>query len=262
MSTNSGQLSFFRAVLPYVVVVVAGVAIAIVIVAYVFDPDHRQLGLELVKSLVQVATVLVLGQVFAVIVKDREQERDLASRALAADQERQIALTALRTELLVKLSKAVVRVKGSRRQLRAEVLTLAWDDGLNEKAEIRGETYNKYMQAINDVELELESLWHQLDAANTESSERVTLVNHVKAMKDYLRELLYQYEQLMPEFTNGVQTLSVSRFRDEPQYGTLLDLLDPTEGTGFKRRFVQPFRGAARALRTSLLAASTDSKTA
>ncbi|HEX3067051.1 MAG TPA: hypothetical protein VHX14_00640 [Thermoanaerobaculia bacterium] len=260
MKARFTQASFVRAVLPYVVAIVAVVVIAIVVVVRALDPDRRQLGLELVKSLVQVATVLVLGQVFAVVVKDREDERDLASRAMLEDEQRQTALTALRTELLVKLSGAFVRVKGSRRLLRAGALTLPWDKELDDKTEIRSAAYNSHMQAINEVELELESLWHQLDATNTESAERVALVGHVKAMKDYLREILHQYEQMMPEFAGANGSLSAARFRDASPDGTLLDLLNPDENTGFKLRFVQHFREASRTLRASLLAAKAEPK--
>ena len=110
------------------------------------------------------------------------------------------------------------------------------------------------MKIVNAAELELESLWHQLEATNP-TAERATLVKNVKTMKDYLREILFNYEHVLPQFGADAAELPIERFRDQPEYGTLIDFIDADKNSEFKRRFVEPFRAASGAIRKALLSA-------
>jgi hypothetical protein len=258
MSARPIRPPFLRQVLPYLVAIIVIAAAATSLILWKFNPDREVVGTELIKSFVQVATVLVLGQALAIVVKDREQEREHDLREIEARRAKLAAVTALRAELLAKLSSAFVRVKGSRRLTRAQALTMPWSAEVHQGTQVRKAAYEEQMRAINGVELELESIWHQLDATDLTLAGEL-LVRHIKTMKDYLRELLFQYEHVLPQFTTD--TLAITTFRDDPKYGTLLDFIDAAKNTGFKRRFVQPFRAASHAIRAALLAADEDGLT-
>jgi hypothetical protein len=255
MSAPSNQ-PFLRQLLPYFLWTAAGVAVAVAVVLWWTGPDLRAVGLELVKSLVQVATVLILGQVLTIIVKDREDARETLARELAAARDRRATLTVLHTDVLTKLSNAFVRIKGSRRLLRADALTLPWAKTLAPGTEVRRDPYNEQMKVINAAELELESLWHQLTTTNP-TAERATLVKNVEKMKNYLREILFNYEHVMPQFVaKKTEQLSIDEFRDDKPYGTLVDFIDAAKSTQFKERFVDPFRAASKAIRNALISSS------
>lgn len=255
MDTPSNQ-PFLRQLLPYFLWTAAAVAVAVALVLCWTKPELDDVGLELVKSLVQVATVLILGQVLTIIVKDREHAREALERELSEARGRRATLTVLHTDVLTKLSNAFVRVKGSRRLLRAEALTLPWEKKIAPATHVRRDPYNEQMKAINAAELELESLWHQLTTTSP-TPERATLVANVETMKNYLREILFNYEQVMPQFVaKGADQLPIDEFRDDSEYGTLVDFIDAAKGTQFRERFVKPFRASSGAIREALLSSS------
>jgi len=225
------------------------IATALVIVVLMYwvvqryQPDRKMLGLELVKTLMQVTTVLVLGQVVSVIVKEHE-----------AQKERIAALTTLRLDLLTQLSRVYVGIKRYRRLLRAHAVTPAFDGVVDANIRVRQQPYDENMRAINETELELEALWHQLQALPASVTERETVNDGVESMKDYLRELLEQYEDTIPNFSLPADTMALQAFVvPGNQKGNLPDYIGPTKDSLFRQAFIQAFRSSTQAIRTQML---------
>jgi hypothetical protein len=254
MMAREQQISIFRSITPFLVVIGASMILIGVLIYFWLKPKPEALGLELIKALVQVTTVLVLGQVVSTIVADRQHDRDVADRENELNRSKAAALTSLRVELLTRLSKTYTAVKRSRRLLRSRAMTVPWVQPPAQNTAVRREEYDEYMGDINDAELELESLWHQLRAASAELTEQATLVKLVKEMKNYLRDVLQQYELVRPTFEANT-TLPISAFAMAGgKRATLFDFLSSDEHCGFQTQFVDSFHDAVYTLRKALLA--------
>jgi len=222
-----------------IAVVVAGLTCAVVVI---YEPDRHQLGIEFVRVFLQIIAVLVLGQLIAALVREHDRR---ASRIEA--------LAEYQKDVLAQITSAFVQVKRYRRLLRARAIAPEFKPAELNDTIVRRKEYDEYMSAINEIELQLEAIGHHLEAVpeNPESSEKA--VSHVHAMKDYLREVLHQYEIMLPRFSDTDATLPLSAFQASEDPGTLVDLIGPAKKSLFRDRFVIEFRHAARLLRLALL---------
>jgi hypothetical protein len=202
--------------------------------------DHKAADLEIFKATLQVVTVLVLGQLVVLLVKDRESAKQQAA-----------VRQALLTNWLNLLVKTYVDVKKHRRLLRASTrLAPGVRDGLSGRLMDRS-VYDAEMRALNEIELDCEVLWHDIASVAPKGVPfGPELEAKVRNMKDYLRALLHQYEGHLGTFDQK-ESISIDEMGGK-ESNTLADFVGPAKGARFHKVFIEDFREAQRLLRRAI----------
>jgi hypothetical protein len=208
--------------------------------------------LEIVKSALQMLSVIVLGQVIASTVKEREYFR-----------QRTEARDAILVDWLKRLIGIYTQVKKHRRLVRARGINPPYrGEAIDPLAEVAKRAYGRHMVALNDIEIELEGLWHEVSAVRHNVLGNDTeLVSSLESMKDYLRGLLRQFEEQWNLFpATEVMELSTLDQNYRSKGRCLGDFLGPTslsrdQHSEFHQQFIKRFRVAAFIIRKRMLSA-------
>jgi len=150
-------------------------AVAVIIVAILItnsNPDVRNLGTELGKLVGQVTLVSVIG---GVLLQEYNRRRERAG-----------ALTEFRKGLLKTFVRSYADAKSCRRLLRAKCRARKPADDSPPIVELLRLTYEERMGALNDTQLELEIIIHDLHAFPGAFAKRNELRKLVVKMENYL----------------------------------------------------------------------------
>jgi hypothetical protein len=174
--------------------------LTILFASYPGHPEAEEsIRVEIVKSLLQLAIVIIIGGVVATLFKTEEQRRD---RLLKAEEQRREHLrlrAETRADYLKRLSKLYRDVKAARRALRTGGLTTKYPTSKKPISinSVQIGVYKEQMERINEAQLELEGLKIEAkslpDFASLESvSERL------EQMEKYLGDIISEFEEIYP----------------------------------------------------------------
>jgi len=216
--------------------------------------EQGHLSFEIAKALIQLGLVAIVGTAISWCVSEYQHEQARMDKARDHKQQGQIRARELdrqrheyRDDLLNKtLSRTVsayASAKRSRRLLRARVGITSDAPGLLTIVD-----YDHYMEAVNDAQLELESLKGDVRTSSVAFSKSTEIAAWLKSMEGYLGSVVKEYEGGRHRVaTEGAGV----RF---DQFEKLCDFLGKAEsGNGFKEKVVDPFHFIQEAIRADLL---------
>src|SRR5438552_5793005 len=142
-----------KLILTFGSIIIASV-VAIVVILSVFKPAKDSIEFEIVKSLLQILTVLVLGQVVSLVIAQFNYNRQKTE-----------ARTEFQKDVLRRLIRNYTAIKKHRRLLRAKAVTPPYDGKFQENTLVQFDAYDEQMQLINEVELEFENIWQEIESS-------------------------------------------------------------------------------------------------
>jgi len=216
-----------RLVFVFGAIIVASI-VTIILILTVYKPTKDSISFEIVKSLLQILTVLILGQVISLVVTQLNLNRQRAE-----------ASTDFQREILRRLISAYVSVKKYRRLLRAKGLVPPYIGEIQENTVVRLDAYDSQMQLINETELEIETIRHEVECSPTTFSDSKLLVGNLKRMEDYLRDLVQLYERKLSAFSGEPPSLPIADLNLLPESSFALS--DFVVGKGKKGGFILDF---------------------
>ncbi|ESA32877.1 hypothetical protein N836_24120 [Leptolyngbya sp. Heron Island J] len=182
-----------------------GIAIALVIGLWVKTTDSKingEIRVEVVKSLLQFAVIIIVGGTVTALFKLIEIERNRKQRITEQKRNENRIRAEIRTDYLKRLGVIYRNVKASRRALRAIGLTTKYNNAPQSLSPKHMETYKKQMIEINNAQLALEGL--KIEAKSLPAFIILpTLHSNLEQMEDYLRQILGEYEKYGPLFDIG-----------------------------------------------------------
>ena len=158
--------------------ILAGIGIAVLL--RVAPPQHNTFGFEVAKSLLQFLTVGFLGTLASLIVGEYNRQR------ARKDTENEFRKGMYRT-----LIKTYQDTKKVRRSLRACQTMNASGQPI-----IPFNSYREYMLILMDSQLAFEAAVREVEMFPSAFDQPQTLINELKRMEKYLREILKEYESL------------------------------------------------------------------
>jgi DNA repair exonuclease SbcCD ATPase subunit len=259
--------------IPLLVILAVSIA-GISIVYATFKLEPKPFGTELAKALIQIATVLALGQLVSVWIdelrrkreeenKERDKQREKAEKALEderqrAEQEiekkRQQAKTIneLRKELLARLTSAYSDAKRIRRLIKARCCFLSPNTQGEGTVHVRRDVYDEYMQALNNVQLTLETIRREIETSIETSSELFSAPTesqaNVEYMESYLRKIIREYEKKLMYFKGDPSSLKLQELNRLSEFISQVDAVD------FDTKFVSSYKSTLQSVRKDILA--------
>jgi hypothetical protein len=259
------------------------ISIAGVFIVYtIFGLDRIGFGTELAKALIQIGTVLVLGQTVSILIdrerqkreesnkardekrekaeKDLEKERQRAEQQRLSEQEKQEkerdrqlhqarTINELRKELLARLTNAYSDAKRIRRLIRARSFFVSPKNQGGDELIVR-DVYDEYLQALNNVQLTLETIRREVETSEKTSSEVFsdpsTLLNSLDYMESYLRKIIREYEKKLRYFEGEPPLLELK------ELDRLSEFIGHAED--FDAKFVSSYKSAQESNRKDILA--------
>jgi hypothetical protein len=201
---------------------------------------------EIIKSLLQIITVLVLGQVISFIIAK-----------FNADRERAEAITEFKKEILHRLTHTYIGVLKQRRLLRAKGLTKPYIGMIQEGTEVLFDSFDKQMQFINEAQGEIKAMRQELKSSEDVFSEYKSLNGYIKKMEEYLANLIELYEQKLGAFGGKGSKKKIEELVIVDKGTTKFTLTDfvekAQEGNKFNDEFVEPYYAAAKLIRKDIL---------
>ena len=247
------------------------------IVYAVFQPEKKAFGAELAKALIEVATVLALGQLVGMWVEEqrhkredenkaRDKERERVEKEL--EQERQRAeqeverrrqhvrtMNELRNELLARLTSAYSDAKKIRRLTRARSLFTRRDHQGADVVYVNRGVYDELMESLNDIQLTLEIIQREVETSKKTSSEIFStpypLQRNVAYMEGYLRKIIREYETRLKDFKGDPPSLELREL-------TRLSEFVRRDDIEFNTRFVSSYKIALDSIRADILASDRE----
>jgi hypothetical protein len=182
---------------------------------------NDEIRVEVVKSLLQFAVIVIFGGTVTAILKLVEREGKLRQRA-AEQEASNIRIRAIILEnYLRRLGTIYRQVKASRRALRAAGLTTKFNKAPEFLSHKQSQVYMQQMLALNDAQLELERL--KIDAKSLPAFVPLPMLfTKLEIMEDYLRQILAEYEEHAPLLDIDSSNL---------KFADLVSLVEFTSGT-------------------------------
>lgn len=187
---------------------------------------------ETYKTAIQLLVVAVTGHVVTFLVTKLNHERE---EIRAKDE--------FRRNIIEKLNKQFIEVKRLRRLIRASNTP----SGGGYPAFVKVEDYDKLMEEINEIQLQIEVLAKETEAFQGIFSAHAELQNNIDKMEEYLNNIINEYEHVAPEATGDPLVYSLASV---PQAS---DLLGPYQGSSFRTEFVKTYYEALDKVRSELI---------
>src|ERR1044072_811934 len=164
--------------------------------------DKAKVKIEVIRALLSLPIVLILGGIVSQLFKYVDQRREDSN-----------SLAVFREDLRKRLGEAYARAKECRRLLRMAGFTEEVFVKPIRKAPNLIEAYSCRMEVLNEVQLDLEKLWQEMDCFRCAFSSPDRLLKRVKIMSGYLRRLIDEYEENLPILKNSRDELSLSELK-------------------------------------------------
>jgi hypothetical protein len=215
-------------------VLVAAVT-AIAIIAAGSDIEvHKEIRIEITKSLLELSIIVIIGGIVAALFKSLDFARESAARNREELARKAQLRAKIQEEYLRRLGLQYRAVKSCRRALRVA--------GLTSKHELPKHltrdqcvALEEEMRRVNTAQLEIEGMMIESESLSVfmEVKDLATLLH---TMEDYLRDLLLEYERWMPPLRVGaaVQFATLEKLRAFT--GSTRD-----EGKTFLTSFADPY---------------------
>lgn len=213
--------------------------IGVWVVTYIYRPESKQLGMELVKALIQISTVLVVGQIVSILIESARYKRQQSE-----------AINKFRKEILGNLIRTLTATKKARRLLRAKAVRPSPDDNRDDIL-IHRDIYNEQMQILNDVQLELETIKQEVKTSIDTSSNAFTnpheLKRSINSIESYLRKIVNEYEEKFKDFRGDPSSMPLSELE------SLKDFIGFSDENSFAKKTLRDYVLAMKLIRGDIL---------
>jgi hypothetical protein len=203
----------------WICLVLAGLSLTCIALLFFFcrDLKNGSIEFEAAKSLLQIGVVSVIGTVLSLLVHQYQNEAEALQKKTEADRldaekqrdEHRKCLEYREALLLSVLSKTIDaynRTKRARRLLRGRAISTR-----GETKVVLAEEYDKWFDAINDAQLDLESLVHDIKTSEKAFSRPELLRESLRSMEKYLNDLITEYERSRALFSCDGHTLPLDQ---------------------------------------------------
>lgn len=199
---------------------------------------------ELVKSLMQIITVLILGQFVAVTIDNFKFKREKAE-----------IRSEFQKDILRRLIKSYTGIKKHRRLLRAKALEPPYSGGeFDPDTRVKFEAFDEQMQSINDIELEIENIRYEIKSSPGLFTNSEELGNGIeKNMEKYLRDLITIYERKLGDFAGKPNLPLDDMISGKEACPNLKDFLGSTGISGRLEYFAKMSRKVMAQMRNDIL---------
>lgn len=173
-----------------------------------------------------------------------QQERAERQRADQARDLQRIVLenkNVIKKNIIKRLGQIYNDVKAARRTLRSKVLSLPYNDKNVSIANIYMKPYAQYMEVINDLQLDLESITEEVRSGIAEVAlfnNPDAIYNGLKAMENYLRSVFREYEASKDKFNDR----AYAAYIEFPQLADLLGSAREENPSGFRGEFLDQYK--------------------
>jgi hypothetical protein len=103
------------------------------------------------------------------------------------------------------------------------------------------------MEALNEVQLDLEKIWHEVDSHRSAFSDPDGVIRRVRVMSGFLRRILDEYESQWPRLSGQQGSISL------PPLKQLAHFVGPSTKGWFKDKFCDRYSEAVEILRRDIL---------
>jgi hypothetical protein len=198
----------------------------------------RAVGTEAYRTLLQFFLVAVVGGAVSLLYQAFNRQAEMRAKRAQHDEDRAVAVRETRQRYLGELISLYNSVKKSRRLLRAHAIVHEPATG---GGRVRLAKYDELLQIVLDAQLSLETLARNLRAEGGLFATETGLVSSVTTAEAYLRELITEFETIMPTVPPGSSDL--------PTPPRLADFIGPyVEANPFRNQFVHPVQAAMAAI--------------
>jgi hypothetical protein len=197
----------------------------------------RAVGTEAYRTLLQFFLVAVVGGAVSLLYQAFNRQAELRAKRAQHDEDRAVAVRETRQRYLGELISLYNSVKKTRRLLRAHAIVheAATGDG-----RVRLTKYDELLQIVLDAQLSLETLARNLRAEGGLFATETGLVSSVTIAEVYLRELIAEFETVMPTAQGSL---------DIPTPPRLADFVGAYVKTNpFRTQFVHPIQASMAAI--------------
>jgi hypothetical protein len=214
-----------------------------VLVMFFREATQGTMAFEIAKSLLQLGVVAVVGAIVTLAMTDYQLEQNRMEKDRDRDHQRYEYREDLLTSTLSRTVSAYSRAKMARRLFRARAGAVVGGPSL-----VRLDDYDRFMEIVNDVQLQLEALKGDLKSSKPAFSNADSLFSHYKSMESYLGHVVKEYEGARHRFPELTSTVPIADLKD------LSDFLGPTTETcKFKKQVVNPYHEIQKAIRADCL---------
>ncbi|WP_030334730.1 hypothetical protein [Micromonospora parva] len=206
------------------------------------DSATRVVGADGYKTLLQFLLVVVLGGGVSLLYQAFNRQAEQRAERFKLAEDRATAIREIRQRYLAELVVLYNAVKRARRLLRAraQIHTTAGD------GKLRVATYDEQLQLLLDAQLSLELMIRNVNAEGEVFHGVPELVLFLKSTEEYLRELITEYETVMPRVPSGTTEI--------PTPPKLADFIGPYEHSEFRPDFIRPVQAAMAAVQSLITA--------
>jgi len=140
-----------------------------------------------------------------------DQNRELAKLEKAKEERRmqEENRNQYRKEVLSNLNKLYAKTKTARRMLRAKGFTTQWYSKEDDSCLVKQSVYDLYMKDINQCQLELEAIRKEIFIGSSIFLAPAMITGNLKAMDNYLGNLITEYEKKLPDFKGEPEVLKI-----------------------------------------------------
>lgn len=223
------------------IIVVALMALATAVTASWIPWENKAIGLEILKTAIQVFGVAVVGGFVAAHYKIIEARRALIKEA-----------DEFRIGFLRKFRTVYFDVKRARRMLRVHGMTDKFSLAPSTLSSIQLGKYRELMLTINNCQLQIEDLYNEVEIAlsmHLPPDRTKALLKELAKMGSYLRRLVTEFERFGGEHDGVPEAL---KFASIPE----IRAFTASSNTSFAESMAIPYRTVVRAIYGELSANS------
>jgi hypothetical protein len=201
------------------------------------------LAFEAAKALLQLGVVAVVGAAVSWAMAEYQLEQSRRDKAAELDRQGYEYRDELLTTTLRRTVVAYTNAKKARRLLRAHIGVGTGAPGLVRVAE-----YDRYLEVVNDAQLDLESVKGDVRTSSPAFSNAQSIEDALKSMEQYLGHVVKEYEQhrhLVAQHSGGLQVAKLTKLSDF--------LARAEDANGFKESVINPCHAVQGAIRNDLL---------
>ena len=218
--------------------------LAIYFILKTYNLTKDTIEFEIVKSLLQILTVLILGQIISLVVAQYN-----------LNHQKNEARTEFRKNIRHRLTQAYITIIKHRRLFRAKGLTKPYAGVIQTGTNVRLEAYEEQMKIINETEAEIKAIRTDIKSSGDIFSSSDSLIEKIGKMDDYLRRLIKIYEQKLGAFDGEPATLPLAEMKisDNKSHFKLEDFVGKTGNNRFDKEFIEPYDAALKLIIADIL---------
>jgi hypothetical protein len=232
---NRGAIALLRVAAPLIGLLILSSSLLL----FFRHAQADTLEFEAAKALLQLGVVAVIGAGVSLLTFEYQRARQLEDHAREIRRQALQHREDLLRTFLAQATAAYARVKKARRLLRARARVRRAGVEM-----VLTESYDLYLDSLNDAQLELENLGRDVETSAQAFSARPLVADKLHSMESYLGEIIKEYEN-----SGSASAGAEIPMHDLP---ALEEMLRRAKHSRFQPDFVQPFHDMRASIRADL----------